>query len=222
MVGDFEIRCPRSRRALVPVVAGLLLFVCTAAFADKKPKGAQPVVHPDMLVEIPGLEIQKAQKPCDNWAWWAAVKAIFEQQNLPLPQSYFVDHADGGACLNDDDHPLNLYDVASSSSGDYALPNGRRFHSEVSLGHTAVPAPMIVFALRAGRPVLIVWNKRPYLVQGILFDDYVYPGPQHSFIAKELRLINPATGESVKLALDDQAVSDIAGTLDIVITEVNR
>jgi hypothetical protein len=200
----------------------MLLILCACAFADKKPKGAPAEVHQDMLVEVPGLEIQKAQKPCDNWAWWAAVKAIFEQQNLPLPQSYFVDHSDGGACLNNDDHPLNLYDVASASSGDYALPDGRRFHSEVSLGQTAVPVPMIVAALRAGRPLLIVWNKRPYLIQGILFDDYVYPGPQHSFVAKELHLINPANGERVKLALDNQAVSEIAGTLDIVITELNR
>lgn len=175
-----------------------------------------------MLVEVPGLEVQKAQKPCDNWAWWAAIKSIFEQQNLSLPQSYFVDRSDGGACLNDDDHPLNLYDVASSASGDYAQPDGRRFHSEVALGQTAVPAPMIVSALRAGRPMLMVWNKRPYLIQGILFDDYVYPGPQHSFVAKELRLINPASGEKVKLALDNQTASEITGTLDIVITEVGR
>lgn len=204
------------------VIPLICLLLCSAAFADKKPKGAHPIVHPDMLVEVPGLEVQKAQKPCDNWAWWAAIKSIFEQQNLSLPQSYFVDRSDGGACLNDDDHPLNLYDVASSASGDYAQPDGRRFHSEVALGQTAVPAPMIVSALRAGRPMLMVWNKRPYLIQGILFDDYVYPGPQHSFVAKELRLINPASGEKVKLALDNQTASEITGTLDIVITEVGR
>jgi hypothetical protein len=198
------------------------LFAAYGFAGDKKPKGPiNPQVHPDMLVEIPGLEVQKAQKPCDNWAWWAAVQSTFEQQNLPLPQSFFVDRSDGGACLNDD-HPLNLYDVASSSTGDYELPNGKAFHSEVALGKTPVPAPMIVNALRAGRPLVMVWQNHPYVVQGIVFDDEVYPNQQHEFLPKELHLINPADGKPVKLTLDDDTLKDIVGVMDVVITPTKR
>jgi hypothetical protein len=200
----------------------LLLLLCISAPAADKKKGAvSPEIHPDMLVEIPGLEVVKAQKPCDNWAWWAAVQSIFEQQNLPLTQSYFVDRSDGGACLNDD-HPLNLYDVASSLAGDYSLPNGRAFHCEVALGKTAVPIPTIVSALRDGRPMLIVWQKRPYIIQGVLFDDRAYSNGQHSFLGKELHLINPADAKPVKLALDDDSLTDITGVMDAVVTELKR
>jgi hypothetical protein len=193
------------------------------AFAGKKKGPITPEIRPDMLAEVPGLQIQKAQKPCDNWAWWAAVQSTYEQQNLPLPQAFFVDHADGGACLNDD-HPLTMYDVASGATGEYTSPvNGRRYHSEVTLGQTAVPVAMIIGALRAGRPLIMEWRKHPFVVQGIVFDDRVFPGDQHQFQAKELHLINPANGDKVKLALDDDAaVRDIVGVMDVVITEMKK
>jgi hypothetical protein len=212
--------CAVPQITFVALIAIVVLFVPLAALAGSKSKGqVTPEIHPDMLVEIPGLEVEKVQKPCDNWAWWAAVQSVFEQQNLPLSQSFFVDRSDGGACWNNDDHPLNLYDVASAATGDYALPNGRRFHSEVSLGPTAVPAPMIVKALRAGRPLVMVWQKRPYVVQGILFDDKVFPGGQHSFFAKEVHLIDPTDGKPVKLTLDEQNVGEVVGVMDVVITQ---
>jgi len=203
------------------VLACALLLATPLMHAGKKKGQVNPEIHPDMLVEIPGLEVEKAQKSCDNWVWWAAVQTVLEQQNLPLKQSFFVDRSDGGACLNDD-HPLNLYDVAGSVSGDYALPNGDRFHAEAALGKTAVPVPMIVGALRAGRPMIAVWRQKPYIVQGILFDDRIYPGAQHTFIAKELHLISPANAEAVKVTLDDDSTGDINGVMDVTVTELKR
>jgi hypothetical protein len=215
-------RYPFSRRLLVASCALLLLAATPLSAKDKKKGPISPEIRPDMLVEVPGLEIAKAQKPCDNWAWWAAVQTTFEQQNVPLPQSYFVDRADGGACLNED-HPLTLYDVATSIPGDYALPNGRRFHAEAKLGDTAVPAAFIVSALRAGRPLIMSWRKRPFIVQGIVFDDHVFPGDQHQLQPKELHLINITNGEAVKLALDDDdATADIVGVIDITVSEIKK
>ena len=92
----------------------------------------------------------------------------------------------------------------------------------MALGKTAVPIPTIVSALRDGRPMLIVWQAHPYLIQGVLFDDRIYPGAQHTFIGKELHLINPADAKPVKLALDDDSLADITGVMDAVVTELKR
>lgn len=200
----------------------LLLFAVTPTAAKNKKGPINPQIRPDMLVEVPGLEVAKAQKPCDNWAWWAAVQTIFEQQNVPLSQAYFVDRADGGNCFNDD-HPLTLYDVATETAGDYALPNGRRFHAEAKLGDSAVPAAFIVSALREGRPLIMSWRKKPFIVQGIVFDDHVFPGDQHQLQPKELHLINITSGEPLKIALDDDdATAEIAGVLDVTVLEIKK
>jgi hypothetical protein len=199
----------------------LLLALCanSAVAGKKKVKGPlNPETHPDLLVEVPGLHVDKAAKPCDNWAWWAAVHAILERQKVQLSQEWFVDHNDGGACL-DDDHLLSIDQVASGVTGDYLLDDGRRVHLEAKVGPQPLPVEMMIAAVRQGRPLLMSWKARPYVVEAIGFDEDVYPGGQRSFTPRVLEVINPADGKQEKLPVTDELAGQIGGVIDIVTSE---
>jgi hypothetical protein len=154
-----------------------------------------------------------------QWAWWAGVHAVLEQQKVPLSQSWFVEHNDGGACLNDDDHPLTLEQVASGTTGDYLLDDGRKVHVEAKLGPQNLPVEMIIAAVRVGRPVLLSWKSKPFVVEAIGFDEEVYPGGQRSFTPRTLELVSPVDGKREKLPVTDELAGQISGVMDIVVSE---
>ncbi|HYD16718.1 MAG TPA: hypothetical protein VEB03_01800, partial [Candidatus Nanoarchaeia archaeon] len=77
----------------------------------------------------------------------------------------------------------------------------------------------LILSIRAGRTSLLVWQKKAYLVQGLLFDEYVYTGGRRRFEVKEIRLREPGSDETVTFKSGDDSPDEIEGLLLITVLE---
>lgn len=209
------------RKALTAAALACALSVSLAA---KKPKGVPLYKRPNQVVEIKDATVAPAGQNCTNWAWAAALEAMLSRQQVALSQSFWVRKMNGGdVCL---DRPLIVYEsgrradgsningqdldlLAGRISGDYTLDDGRKFKLAASSSAGLPDAPDAIIAdARAGRPTLLFWNNRAYLLYSIVYDEFIYPTGQRMFIVKELKLLDPLQSG------DKQKVSFVAGQDD--------
>lgn len=174
------------------LLAIILLLTLPASAGKKKSLGAM-YTKPGQKVEIANVEamLGVANRKCENYAWAAIVETMMRAQQVPITQNDWVLRTSGGEkCYPSlDDYAQR----ADALNGDYTLNDGRkvRIHADYIAGTGTSDA--LVYSLRIGRPLLIVWNGRPYLLAGIVYDELIHSsGKANEFVIKELHLLDAA------------------------------
>ncbi len=208
----------------VHTASRLLVILCLLALpaaAQKTKRGIYLSRRPDLIAEVK-VKLVHARQPCENYAWAAALQTLLAAQDVDLPQDYWIDKADGGQCR---DHAISLEETARLLDGEYTLPTAdgarkARLTTEVTLG-TPQNDPLLA-ALIQGRPALLLWKQRAYVLYGALYDEFTYPNGQRLFDIRELRLLDPQAphGQSDTATFDTRSddPADLGGILLISVT----
>jgi hypothetical protein len=207
----------------------LFLLLTLPVAGKKKPMGAM-YRKPDQKVEIPNASaaLAVAHRKCENFAWGAIVESMMHVQQVNISQDEWSSRtSDGDKCFPAlDDYSRR----ASALSGDYALDGGRkvRIHAEYTEGPASADA--MIYSLRIGRPLMLIWNGRPYLLYGIVYDELFHvSGKANAFIVRELHLLDaalPAKDPHRAIVVkkendDDTQIAGIGGVMSISVDSRN-
>ena len=207
----------------------LLLALLSPAAGKKKPMGAM-YRKPDQKVEIANASasLATAHHKCENSAWAAIVETMMHAQQVNISQDEWSSRtSNGDKCFPAlDDYPRR----ADALNGDYALDGGRkvRIHAEYTDG--AASADSMIYSLRIGRPLMLIFNGRPYLLYGIVYDELFHEsGKANAFIVRELHLLDaalpakdPKRAIIVKKEKDEDAqIPGISGVMSVQVDARN-
>src|SRR5579863_3130388 len=150
-----------------------IFAIASSAVAGRKKSMGTLYRKADQKVEIANASasLGAAHRKCENYAWAAIVETIMRAQKVPIGQDdWAVRTSNGMKCFPAlDDYAQR----AEALNGDYTLDDGTkiRVHAEYS----GVPQPdALIYSLSIGRPLLIVWNGRPYLLYGLTYDELIH------------------------------------------------
>lgn len=176
--------------------AGILLLLLAAIplGADKK-KGVPLVRRPEQVAEVAKPSLPTPAQKCANWSWAVGLEVLLRAQDVVLTQNYWVRKVNLGEVC--DERPTSLEALTRHIDGDYTLEDGRkvRLESTVILGAPTIPDQLIA-PLRQGRPILLFWRGRAFLLYGVVFDEYIYPNGQRMYQIRELKLLDPLAEEA--------------------------
>lgn len=182
---------------------------------------------PDQKVEVANASVllAAAHRKCENSAWAAIVESMMHVQQVNISQDEWSSRtSNGDKCFPTlDDYSRR----AAALNGDYALDGGRkvRIHAEYTEGPASADA--MIYSLRIGRPLMLIWNGRPYLLYGIVYDELFHvSGKANAFIVRELHLLDAALPAKdphraiiVKKEKDDD--TEIAGITGVMSVNVD-
>lgn len=202
------------------LIAATLILASSCVFAEKK-KAVIPVTTlPRQVAEIQNFDPVIARKDCPSWRWAAGVETMLRDRGIRLPQTFWLDKGFGGELCADD---LDLDKLATAIAGDYVLADGRHAHID-GIAAPGAPADNIdnlILHLREGHTVVVVWQGRPYMLRGLVYNEYVTALGSKRFDLLELRLVDPvATGKerSATFLRDKDDPNDIQGVFDVNVT----
>lgn len=212
------------KRAILLVI--LLIVVCAAAWAwDKKPQ-PQPTLlaRPNQAVDINGLKVPEPAQKCENFGWAAGLELMLRMQGVQLDQKYWITKMEGGELCREQLRPMD--ELAQAVDGEYQLDSGPkvRLKTKYTVGAPAVLDDMIV-SIREGSPWLFVWKGRAYLVDGLLYDEYIGPNNARIFMVKEIKLLDPLVGKDdpqrqVTFVRGRDNLADVDGTMVVRATPI--
>jgi hypothetical protein len=167
----------------------MVLLAGTAWADDKKPQGATLLARPNQIVDINGLKMPELAQKCENFGWAAGVELILRMQGVSLDQKYWVTKMDSGEVCQQQLRPMD--ELAQVIDGEYLLDPGRKVRLKAKYTHGAptVLDDMIV-SIREGSPWLFVWKGHPYLVDGLMYDEFIGPNNARIFMVKEIKLLD--------------------------------
>ncbi|HUN87809.1 MAG TPA: hypothetical protein VMU28_03400 [Terriglobales bacterium] len=205
-----------KRAAILP----LLLLSALPLPAGKS--AAVPLMKkPTQTAEIPNLGVPKPKQNCPNWAWAAAIQLMLAEQKIAdFDQTYWVMKSAGGElCI---EKPIDLDDLKQLVDGDYKLSDGGDIHLQGIITPGA-PTDVIYFAdqLKQGQTALLLWRGRPYLLQAIEYDEYIYPNGQRMFEARTLTLLDPLTRQAEVFEKTKDDPSELGGVFEVKVGPVN-
>lgn len=205
----------------------LLLFSLPLLGGKKKSMGAL-YRKPGQKVEIPNATsaLSVAHRKCENYAWAAIVETMMRTHQVGLKQEdWAVRTSNGDRCYPSlDDYAQR----ADALIGDYTLDGGRkvRIHADYA---PPQPASMI-YSLRLGQPLMIVWQGRPYLLYGMVYDELIHSsGKANDFVVREFYMLDaalPATDPKRVVVVkkdgdDDAVISGIGGVMSVSVEARN-
>jgi len=195
-------------------LVALFIVLAASAFAGKKPNPTL-VKLPPAIAQIEGLKVPTPQQSCPNWAWAAAVNLMLTRQGVTdFKQSDWILKANGGeVCI---ETPIDLNAVKKAIDGNYTLLDARKVHLETNV-IVGTPQDMGYFieSLQKGRPLLILLQGKPLVLQSIEYDEYIYPNNQRMYEARKLTLIDPYTNKATIFDKLTDASTDITGVLEV-------
>lgn len=184
------------------------------------------MVNPDQVAEIAeaAQQFARAERPCANYGWAAAVQTLLQGTGVTLTQDQWVTKVSGGAkcLLSVDDYSVMTQGV----EGEYALGNGRRVRIRTLVqGGAPTIVDSLIVQLRAGRTYIVLWNDKAYLLGGILYDDHMRSYTSHTYLVKELRLVDPMVapgkpGRTVVFKREKDNANEILGLIALSVTEL--
>ena len=198
----------------------LCLVLCAIAgsvFAfgeKKKPPRIGYQLKPDQQAVIEHPQIVTAQRPCENWIWAAALDSLLKAKESVVGQEYQILRLYGGLCTD----VKGYSELADKISHEYVLDDGRRFllQAVYTAGPPVYIDPLVV-AMREQRPLMVIWKSHAYVLTGINYDEYIGPNNSRILELKELRLADPATGDSVSFLREHDDPQEINGTMDVTV-----
>jgi len=200
-----------------------LCLVASSALAQKKPLPTYERKPGEKAVaeNVPKAFVAPAQ-PCDNFAWAAAVEMLLHPAQVNIPHRDWVMKAYGGyKCIA----PLAVADyeyLLRYINGDYALtPELKvRITAEFTRG-APTSADDLILSFRAGQPLMLVWNGKPYVWYGVVYDEYVHPTQNKLFEIRELKLLDPLAKTEKERALSfvkgKDKVEEIDGVMRVTV-----
>ncbi len=192
---------------------------------DNKPQ-PQPTLlaRPNQAVDINGLKVPEPAQKCENFAWAAGLELMLRMQGVQLDQKYWITKLEGGELCREQLRPLD--ELAQAIDGEYQLDSGPkvRLKTKYTVGPPTVLDDMIV-SIREGSPWLFVWKGRAYLVDGLMYDEYIGPNNARIFIVKEIKLLDPLAGKDdpqrqVSFVRGRDSLADVDGTMVVRATPV--
>ncbi|HXZ80613.1 MAG TPA: hypothetical protein VEG30_11825 [Terriglobales bacterium] len=207
-------------RCAVLVLLISILALATASLAKKKP-GSSLQQNPGQTADLSDPPFFAAAQKCENWAWAAGVQTILKAQGVNIRQNYWIQKANAGElCV---ETPMDLGDIASVIDGDYVLDDGDKVHldSRVAAG-APTDVGMIVASIKLNRPLLLFWKSHAYLVEGITYDEYLYPNGQRMLEAREIRLVDPYDKKPASFVKGQDDASEISGTLEVIVGPITH
>ena len=169
----------------------VLLLLPATAQKKARPQFMRKPGETAVALEVPKIFVAADQR-CDNYAWAASVEMVLKSRQVNIPQRDWVMKAYGGyKCIS----PLSTQaytELQQYINGDYALTPERRvrIETEFTLGAPTAADPYILM-FRAGEPLLLIWNGKPYVWYGVVYDEYVHPNGNKMFEMLELKLLDP-------------------------------
>jgi hypothetical protein len=206
----------------------LLLLLSLPLFAGKKKGMGVMYRKSGQKVEIANAaaSLSTAHKKCENYAWAAIVETMMHVQQVGLKQEdWAVRTSHGDRCYPSlDDYAQR----ADALGGDYTLDGGRkvRIHADY-----AAPQPAaMIYSLQLGRPLMVVWQGRPYLLYGMVYDELIHSsGKANDFVVREIHLLDAALAQNDPKRLvvvkqdgdDDAMITGLAGVMSVSVEARN-
>jgi len=195
-------------------VALLLILTALPLWAKKKPLPTL-VKQPPKTAEIADLKVPASKQACPNWAWAAAVELMLEKQSVvDYKQTYWIlKSAAGELCI---ETAIDLDQLKHWVDGDYILMDGNHVHFE----GTVVSGPpqdvgYLIQLLQEGRPAMLLWHGHPYVLQGVEYDEYIYPNSQRMYEARKLILLDPLGKDPIVFDKTKDDLSEIGGVFEV-------
>src|SRR4051812_4378652 len=202
----------------------VLLILCNSSIAaDKKKNKFVLNSNPDQWVELAHVADVIAEQKCDNWALAAGLETTLRRQKVELDQRYWILKFNGGLpCLPSAGSFENL---KKQIDGEYTLPGPRKVRLEVryreSLPETT---DALLLPLAYGRPYMLWWKDRPFIVKGATWDELIYQTGQKIVEIKTLKLLDPyESGDKHEIVFNrlQDDTRDLSAFFDVVVTELN-
>jgi len=205
----------------------LLLITLMAAMAwadDKKPGAVTLLKRPNQAVDINGLKVPQPAQHCANFGWAAGLELMLRMQGVALDQKYWITKLEGGELCRDELRPFS--DLAQAIDGEYQLDSGSKVRLKTKYTHGA-PTVLddLIVSIREGSPWLLVWKGRPYLVDGLLYDEFIGPNNARIFMVKEIKLLDPLVApddaqRQVTFVRERDNLTDVDGVMTVRATPV--
>lgn len=206
----------------------LLLITVPAVAGKKKPMGTL-FRKADQRVEIANADaaLNPANRKCENYAWAAIVESMMLAQRVAISQDdWAIKTSNGMKCFPALD---DFAQRAAELNGDYTLSDGKkvRIHADFIDG---TPSPdAMIYSLRGGRPLMVIWQGRPYLLYGLMYDEMIHSGGENKqYIIREMQLLDAALPRSVKARMvtlkkndDADQIQGVTGVMQISVETRN-
>lgn len=210
----------RMRRALI-----LIVVLAGAAWAgDKKPTGATLLSRPNQAVDINGLKVPEPAQKCANFGWAAGLELMLRMQGVKLDQKYWITKIEGGELCREQLRPMD--ELAQAVDGEYQLDSGAKVRLKTTFTNGA-PTVLddVIVSIREGSPWLFVWKGHPYLVDGMLYDEFIGPNNARIFMVKEIKLLDPLVApddaqRQVTFVRGRDNLADVDGTMTVRATPI--
>ena len=199
------------------LIFALIFLVALPLSAGKKKSKGIMYRKADQKIELPdgATMLGTAHRKCENYAWGAIVEAMMRAQQVPLSQEDWTERTSGGMkCYPSlDDYGQR----AQALNGDYTLDSGRkiRIHADYVAGSATAAA--MIYSLRQGRPLMVVWNGRPYMLTGLVYDEMIHStGKASDVVIQEMHLLDAALAanapnRAVTVTKEKDTDTEIAG-----------
>ncbi len=201
-----------------------LVLLAGVAWAEDKPPVITLLARPNQVVDINGLKVPAPAQKCENFGWAAGLELMLRLQGVSLDQKYWITKIEGGELCQEQLRPME--ELAQAVDGEYLLDSGHkvRLKTKYTKGAPTVLDDMIV-SIREGSPWLFVWKGHPYLVDGMMYDEFIGPNNNRIFVVKEIKLLDPLAApddpqRQVTFVRDRDRVEDVDGTMSVRATPV--
>lgn len=166
-----------------------MVLLAAAGWADNKPKRIPLLKRPNQAVDINGLKVPAPAQKCENFGWAAGLELLLRMQGVALDQKYWITKLEGGELCRE---LRPLQELAETVNGEHQMNDGHRVQLQLKYtkGAPAVLDDLIV-SVREGSPWLLAWKGHPYLVDGLVYDEFLGPNNARIFIMKEIKLLDP-------------------------------
>src|SRR5260370_9890238 len=173
------------------IVALLLVSLGFPLAAAKKKTGVNWLRRPAQSVRLAQMPLVVAKQKCENWAWAAALETMLRVQDAGIPQEYWIQRLNHGeVCLPRAESFENLARFLESHF--YVLDNGRKLRLQVQYRDGAPTSPDdLIASVQHNQPIMLFWSGHPYLIAGVLYDEFIAPNGGRRFEVRELKLLDP-------------------------------
>lgn len=210
-------------------IAGLalLIAVCALPGSARKRKLGMPMAKlPQQNIALPEFTPVIAAQKCENYAWAAGLETLLRAQNVvTLDQHYWVTKLWGGELCEPDFGKFE--DLAKAIDGEYVRDDGSKVRVKTTYV-AGVPQAVdsLIADLRRGRATLFFWKGHPYLLAGMVYDEYVAPNGQRLYDIQQMKLRDPYYAQGEQLfatwAKDTDSLADINGTMQVTVTTIEQ
>jgi hypothetical protein len=190
-----------------------IVVVCSLPAIAGKKLGVSLTKLPTATVEIKSLKVPHPKQSCPNWAWAAAVEMMLGIQGVDIKQTDWVLKANAGeVCI--ESAPL-LENIKRVVEGNYVQPDGSKIHITGIVTTDVSDVGYLIASLRDGHPLLILYAGRVLVLQGMLYDEYIYPNNQRMYEVVKMTMLDPLGGDPVIFDKSTDEPARVQGVFEV-------